>query len=214
MNLTGDVDTARLFGRRIPIDRCVMNVLDIVIVLAFGLLILVGFFGGIGRVTAGMFAVYLSSVVAAAFYERVGDILIDNVSDMREATGHLLAFMFLFVALTGAFFWGIGQTIKAVELRRGRFAIMDNVGGATLALTAGALAIAMTISVTVIILGAFNQSAVVGDDENLGALGRQIRGSELVPMFLKLQKPLVVTYEPWFPNGLPPILEVPPQPVT
>jgi hypothetical protein len=118
------------------------------------------------------------------------------------------------VVLTAVFFWGIGQTIKAVELRRGRFAIMDNVGGATLALTAGALAIAMTISVSVIILGAFNQSAVMGGDENLGALGNQIRGSELVPMFLKLQEPLVVAYKPWFPNGLPPILEVPPQPVT
>jgi hypothetical protein len=122
--------------------------------------------------------------------------------------------MLLFVLLTGAFFWGIGQTIKAVELRRGRFAIMDNVGGATLALSAGALAIAMTISVSVIILGAFNQSAVVSGDENLGSLGKQIRGSELVPMFLKLQEPLVVAYKPWFPNGLPPILEVPPQPVT
>lgn len=191
-----------------------MNVLDIVIVLAFGLLILVGFFGGIGRVTAGIFAVYLSSIVAAAFYERLGNSFANNVDDMREATGHLMAFMLLFVVLTGIFFWGIGVTIKAVELRRGRFAIMDNVGGATLALTAGALAIAMTISVSVIILGAFNQSAVVGGDENLGTLGKQIRGSELVPMFLKLQEPLVVTYKPWFPNGLPPILEVPPQPVT
>jgi uncharacterized membrane protein required for colicin V production len=191
-----------------------MNVLDIAIVVTFGLLILVGFFGGVGRVTAGIFAVYLSSIVAAAFYERVGNIFVDQVSDMREATGHLMAFMLLFVVLTAVFFWGIGQTIKAVELRRGRFAIMDNVGGATLALTAGALAIAMTISVSVIILGAFNQSAVMGGDENLGALGNQIRGSELVPMFLKLQEPLVVAYKPWFPNGLPPILEVPPQPVT
>jgi hypothetical protein len=125
-----------------------------------------------------------------------------------------MAFMTLFLLLTAAFFWGIGQTIKAVELRRGRFAIMDNVGGATLALTAGVLAIAMTISVTVIILGAFNQSAVVNSDENLGTLGRQIRSSELVPIFLKLQEPLVVTYKPWFPNGLPAILEAPPQPAT
>src|SRR5688572_29736329 len=137
-NLTGDVGSASLFSRRVPIDRCVMNVLDIVIVLAFGLLILVGFFGGIGRVTAGIFAVYLSSIVAAAFYERLGNSFANNVSDMREATGHLMAFMLLFVVLTGVFFWGIGMTIKAVELRRGRFAIMDNVGGATLALTAGA----------------------------------------------------------------------------
>ena len=191
-----------------------MNILDIVIVLAFGLLILAGFFGGVGRVTAGFFAIYLSSVVAAAFYERIGNVFVDQVNEMRVATAHLMAFMLLFVLLTAAFFWGIGQTIKAVELRRGRFAIMDNVGGATLALTAGTLAIAMTISVSVIILGAFNQSAVVNGDQNLGALGRQIRDSELVPIFLKIQEPLVVAYKPWFPAGLPPILEAPPQPAS
>lgn len=191
-----------------------MNVLDFGIILIFAMLIMIGFFGGIGRVTAGFFAIYFSSIVAAAFYRRLGDSFVDSVSDMRLATGHLMAFMLLLALMTGAFFWGIGQTIKAVELRRGRFAIMDNVGGATLALVVGALAIAMTISVTVIILGAFNQSAVVNGDENLGALGEQIRGSELVPIFLKLQEPLLVVYKPWFPDGLPPILEVPPQPVT
>jgi uncharacterized membrane protein required for colicin V production len=191
-----------------------MNALDFALVAAFGFLILIGFFGGIGRITAGIFAVYISSIIAAAFYDDFGNLFIDEVDEMRVETAHLLAFMTLFVILTGIFFWGIGQTIKAVELRRGRFAIMDNVGGATLALTAGVLAIAMTISVTVIILGAFNQSAVVSGDEKLGTLGRQIRGSELVPIFLKLQEPLVVAYKPWFPNGLPPILEVPPQPVT
>lgn len=191
-----------------------MNVLDFGIILVFAILIMVGFFGGVGRVTAGFFAVYFSSIVAAAFYDGLGDIFVDQVSNMREATGDLLAFMLLLVVMSGAFFWGIGVTIKAVELRRGRFAIMDNVGGATMAMVVGALAVAMTLSVSVIILGAFNQSAVVNGDENLGRLGRQIRGSELVPMFLKLQEPILVVYRPWFPDGLPPILETPPQSVT
>lgn len=149
-----------------------MNVLDFAIILIFAVLIMVGFFGGVGRVTAGLFAIYFSSIVAAAFYEGLGDVFADSVSEMRQATGYLLAFMLLFTLMSAAFFWGIGQTIKAVELRRGRFAIMDNVGGATMAMVVGALAIAMTISVSVIILGAFNQSAVVNGDENLGALGR------------------------------------------
>lgn len=191
-----------------------MNLLDVAIMLVFAMLIMAGFFGGIGRVTAGLFAVYFSSIVAAAFYEGLGDMFADSVNEMRVTTGHLMAFMLLFLVMSGAFFWGIGQSIKAVELRRGRFAIMDNVGGASMALVVGALAIAMTISVSVIILGAFNQSAVVNGDENLGALGNQIRGSELVPMFLKLQEPLLVAYRPWFPEGLPPILETPPQSVT
>lgn len=191
-----------------------MNFLDFGIILTIALLIMIGFFGGVGRVAAGFLAVYLSTLVAAAFYRALGDVFTGQVSDMRESTGYLMAFMLVFLVMTGAFFWGIGQTIRAVELRRGRFAIMDNVGGATLALVVGALAIAMTISVTVIILGAFNQSAVTGGSENLGALGRQIHGSELVPIFLKLQEPLLVAYEPWFPDGLPPILETPPQPAT
>lgn len=191
-----------------------MNVLDIGIILVFAVLILVGFFGGVGRVTAGIFAVYFSTIVAAAFYDDLGDVLVDAVTDMHEATADLLAFLVIFLTMTGGFMWAIGVTIKAVQLRRGRFAIMDNVGGATLALAAGALAVAMTISVSVIILGAFNQSTVVSGDENLGAFGRQIRGSELVPIFLKLQEPVVIAYKPWFPGGLPPILEIPPQPVT
>ncbi len=191
-----------------------MNFLDILIMLFFGLLIMVGFFGGVGRVTAGFAAIYFASIVAAAFYQPIGDMFNDNVRNMRDSTGHLLAFMVLFVLLTGAFFWGIGQTIKAVEARRSRIAIMDNVGGATLAMIGGSLALALTISVSVIILGAFNQSAVVNGDENLGALGNQIRGSELVPIFLKLQDPILVAYKPWFPDGLPPILEPPPQPAT
>lgn len=191
-----------------------MNILDFGIILVFAVLIMIGFFGGIGRVTAGIFAVYFATIVSAAFYDDLGDVFINAVSDMREATAYLLAFLVLFLALTGAFLWAIGLTIKAVELRRGRFAIMDNVGGATLALAAGALAVGMTISVSVIILGAFNQSTVVSGDENLGAFGKQIRGSELVPIFLKLQEPLVIAYKPWFPDGLPPILENPPQPVT
>jgi uncharacterized membrane protein required for colicin V production len=191
-----------------------MNFLDIAIIFTFGMLILAGFFGGFGRVAAGFLAVYFSTLVAAAFYQGLGDAMIGRVSDMRDATGYLLAFMLLFLVMTGVFFWGIGKSIRAVELRRGRFAIMDNVGGASLAIVVAALAVAMTISVAVIILGAFNQSAVVNGSENLGALGRQIRGSELVPVFLKLQEPILFAYEPWFPNGLPPILEAPPQPVT
>lgn len=191
-----------------------MNFLDFGIILIFAVLVMVGFFGGVGRVAAGFLAVYFSTLVAAAFYRGVGDFIIGAVSDMRETTAYLMAFMLLLLVMTGGFFWGIGQTIRAVELRRGRFAIMDNVGGATLALVVGALAVAMTISVSVIILGAFNQSAVVNGGENLGALGRQIRSSELVPIFLKLQEPLVAAYEPWFPNGLPPILDTPPQPAT
>jgi uncharacterized membrane protein required for colicin V production len=191
-----------------------MNVLDIGIILVFAILILVGFFGGVGRVTAGILAVYFSTIVSAAFYDNLGESFANSVDDISESTAYLLAFMALFLTMTGAFLWAIGLTIKAVEVRRGRLAIMDNVGGATLALVAGALAVAMTISVSVIILGAFNQSTVVSSNENLGTFGRQIRNSELVPIFLKLQEPVVIAYKPWFPDGLPPILDVPPQPVT
>jgi hypothetical protein len=68
---------------------------------------------------------------------------------------------------------------------------------------------AMTLSVAVILLGAFNQASIVGGVNNLGGLGDQIRESELVPIFIKLQPTINLALRPWFPNGLPPILDPP-----
>jgi uncharacterized membrane protein required for colicin V production len=187
-----------------------MNILDIVIILAVGALVVTGYFGGFGRVTAGCFAVYFSTIVAAAFYEPVGRSIGDGIGELSTATASLVAFLLLFIVMTAGFFWVIWQTFRSLANERSRFPILDNMGGAALAIVVGMLTIAMTLSVTVILLGALNQSSTVGTTQNLGALGRQIRESELVPMFLKLQPTITSSLEPWFPNGLPEILRTPP----
>jgi hypothetical protein len=184
-----------------------LNVLDFAIILTVSVLVMVGFFAGVGRVAAGFLAFYLSTIVAATFYDELAVVFTRFVNGMRDVTSELLAFLLIFIVLTAGFMWAIGVTIKAVEVRRGRLAILNNVGGAALAVIAGTLAIAVTLTVSVVILGAFNQASVQGGSEGLGAFGRQIRGSELVPVFLKLQDPITQTFEPWFPDGLPPVLQ-------
>jgi hypothetical protein len=187
-----------------------MNVLDILIMIAVGALVITGFFGGVGRVTAGFFAIYFATIVSAAFYEPIGDAFGDNIGDMSGPTARLSAFLFLFSLMTVGFYWVIWQTFRSLGEQRSRFPILDNMGGAALAIVVGTLTIAMTLSVTVILLGVLNQSSAVGEAGSLGALGRQIRGSELVPMFLKMQPTITSALEPWFPHGLPEILRTPP----
>lgn len=183
-----------------------MNILDILIIIAVGALVIAGFFGGVGRVTAGFFAIYFATIVAAAFYEPVGNALRNSIGDVSSATARLSAFLLLFLAMAAGFFWVIWQTFRSLGGQRSKFPILDNMGGAALAIVVGVLTIAMTISVTVILLGVLNQSSAVGASDSLGALGRQIRGSELVPMFLKMQPTITSALEPWFPSGLPEIL--------
>lgn len=187
-----------------------MNIFDILIVLAVGALVITGFFGGIGRVTAGFFAVYFATIVASAFYESIGRGLHDGIRDTSVATARLFAFLLLFVVMTAGFYWVIWQTFRSFEGQRSKFPILDNMGGAALAIIVGMLTITMTLSVTVILLGVLNQSTALGASENLGAVGRQIRESALVPMFLKMQPTITSTLEPWFPSGLPEILRTPP----
>jgi hypothetical protein len=195
---------------RTPTSEGAMNFLDILIVIAVGGLVATGFFGGVGRVTAGFFAVYFSTIVAAAFYEPIGNAARDGIGDMSLASARLFAFLLLFLVMTVGFFWVIWQTFRSLGGKRSKFPILDNMGGAALAVVVGTLTIAMTLSVTVILLGVLNQSSTVSGAESLGMLGRQIRGSELVPMFLKLQPTITSALEPWFPSGLPEILRTPP----
>lgn len=186
-----------------------MNVLDFVIIGIVGGLVVSGFYGGVGRVVAGCFAVYFATIVAAAFYDAVGQSIRDSIDNMGRSTANLIAFLVLFGFLGVGFYWVIWQSLRSFTGRHVQFRILDNIGGAALAIVVGTLTIAMTLSVTVILLGVLNQSSAV-DAGSLGTLGRQIRGSELVPMFLKMQPAITSALQPWFPDGLPPILQRPP----
>lgn len=184
-----------------------MNVLDIIIIATICALLAIGFFAGIGRIFAGLLAVYFSTIASAAFYQQVSDLFRDRVPNMEMSTADLLAFVILFGGLTALCFWVVTHSSRTIEHRRGRFAILDNIGGAALGIIVGALTIALTLSVTVILLGALNQSALATGNDETGALARQIQDSALVPLFLELQPTISASLQPWFPDGLPAILQ-------
>lgn len=188
-----------------------MNFLDAGIMIVIAVLIMVGFFSGVGRILAAMVSLYFATLIAAAFYDDLARRVRDSVDGVRISTSELVSFLLLFATFSMAFFWIVSYSFKTVSARRGRFVILDNVGGAALAVMAGMLTIAMTLSVTVILIGALSQTTgPAGDRGPDGALERQIQGSELTPIVLKLQPPITVAFRPWFSDGLPVILQRPP----
>jgi uncharacterized membrane protein required for colicin V production len=186
-----------------------MNILDACIIFAVGLIVIVGFFAGFGRVAVALVSIYAATIISATSYEGFGRRIRGVIEGLDQPTAELLGFLIVLIAMAAIFYYAIGAASRQVEQRRGRLAIFDNIGGLALAIVGGLLTIALTLSVTVILLGAFNRSTVAGA-QNLGPFGRQIESSELVPLFLKLQPAITYTMRPWFPGGLPPILDEPP----
>jgi hypothetical protein len=164
---------------------------------------------GVTKVVAALVSIYLSTIISAAFYDGLSQSIRDGLAGMGRGSSELAAFMLLFIVCSAAIFWMITFSFKTVTERRGQFVILENASGAALAVVVGLLTIAMTLSVTVIVLGVVSQSSTSDGIESLGFLGRQIRGSELAPIILKLQPGITKAFEPWFPEGLPPILEPP-----
>lgn len=187
-----------------------MNILDGVIMAVITALVMTGFFSGIGRVAAGFVAIYFATIVAALSYESLGSGLRGLIANFSPASSELTGFIIVLLIFSIIFYVAVTASFSKVEDKRGRFAILDNVGGAALAIIVGILTIAMTLSVAVILLGAVNRSSSAGGGKQLGALDRQIQESSLVPVFTAVQPGITLAYRPWFPGGLPEILVPPP----
>lgn len=182
-----------------------MNFLDILIVTLFVVVAGCGFFFGVVRTTSSMVAVYLATVISATFYERFGNLIMDLIGTISEAAAYFTAFMILFIGITTLFTLVIVSTIHPTAMKR-RFAILDNLGGATISVAIAFVAITMSLAIMVVILQA---AAVAAGDSSGGLMGsirRQMEASELAPLFLRLLPILTATIQPWFPGGLPPIL--------
>lgn len=208
-----DRRSARMCARpfRHEVDTDSMNILDAIIIIVVAALVLIGFFSGVGRTVAALVSMYLGTVVAATFYDDVARRMRGGVEGMRISTSELASFLVLFVVFAVAFYWITTFSFNTVSAKRGRFVILDSVGGAALAMIVGILAIALTLSVTVILIGAVSHtSGVAIDGGEHGFLSRQIRGSELTPIVLELQPPISATFKPWFGGDLPAILQTPP----
>lgn len=182
-----------------------MNFMDLLIVAMFIGIAGAGFFFGVARTASAMIAMYVSVIISATFYERLGDMIRSVLGSISVGAAYFTAFMILFVSVTALFSFVIITTLKPTSQRR-RFAILDNLGGASISIVIAFVAITMSLAITVVMI----QAAVVASgDASSGGMGfvrGQMDASTLTPMFLRLVPVLTAAVRPWFPGGLPPIL--------
>jgi uncharacterized membrane protein required for colicin V production len=183
-----------------------LNGLDFAIIFAFIAIIGIGFFSGIARVASAIVAIYLGSIVSAAFYDRLTDAFRERVHSISLHMGQLFIFTTIFVLSSAIFWWILASSVKGLKLKR-RIEILDNLGGAMLGVAVSLLAITLAAMMLSILLQVLSQTVGTGESSSLvGSVQGQIRDSKLVPVFLDLTPYFTRIIEPWFPNGIPAIL--------
>lgn len=188
-----------------------MNVLDILIVALFGAVIAAGFFVGISKSLSAIVAGYFATVMAATFYEPLGDLFRRILPEMNPSTARLLGFLLLFAISGVGIAFIISRTIESMTATN-RFAILNNIGGAAIGGIVAAATITLSIAVTVVFVQALAQTSVdAADGSILATIRSMVRGSALAPVFLDLLPYVARVVEPWFPGGLPPILTAVPK---
>ncbi len=186
------------------------NAMDIMVIATFLGIIGFGFFCGVTRVTAAIFALYFGAVFAAAFYQPLGDLSRRYLTTMEEQTGHLVFFLILFFVFSVIFTIIVSRWIGEIKLPR-RIQVFDNVGGAALGIIVSGLAMTLAAMLLAITLQALNQTIGVTDGDTVSTSVRsQIHDSTLVPIFLRMAPFFGSMISPWFPGGLPPILSTVP----
>lgn len=182
------------------------NALDIAIMIVFLAIIGAGFFNGVAKVSSALLAIYLATVCSAAFYRPLTDFGRGLVPSMGTVTAELTSFFLLFVGFTAVFTVFLARWLGEVRLPR-RVGVLDNVGGAAIGIIVSGLAVTLAAVALAVMLQALNQTASISaGDPMLGFIRREIRGSSLVPLFLDLAPFFLRMLGPWFPGGLPPIL--------
>lgn len=187
-----------------------LNGLDFLVVFVFIAIIGFGFFNGITKVTYAIFAIYFGTVCSAAFYRPVTELARRLFPTMSKVTGELTAFFLLFLGFSILFTVLLSRWFGDLRFPR-RVAVVDNIGGAALGVIVSGLAITLSALALAVMLQALNQTSVVaGQDPILGMVRRQISDSSLVPLFLRMAPFFLRMLAPWFPGGLPPILDTVP----
>jgi len=194
--------------RALPVrqEGMAMNLLDFMIFASFLSVIAVGFFSGVTKVAAGIFAIYFAAIASAAFYESIADAIRGFITSMNQQTSHLFTFVILFFTFWTFFAYLIAKWMGDLKFPR-RIEIIDNIGGAALGVLVSGLAVTLAAILLAVMLQALNQTFGSGNgDSVVGFLHDQIENSKMVPLFLKVAPVFVRLVSPWFPRGLPPIL--------
>ena len=174
-----------------------MNALDILILAMFVVIAATGFYAGVARMASLMVAMYFGTVISATFYERFGDTIRGGIGRISEGAAY--------VGITLLFTFVIIKTTHPVSTQR-RFAIFDNMGGATLSVVVAFVAITMAMAITVVMIQAAQSVSIGSQTGVMGSIKGQLESSELAPIFLRLMPFVTASVRPWFPGGLPPIL--------
>jgi hypothetical protein len=146
-------------------------------------------------------------VFAAAFYDPLSDQARDLLTTMDDQTGQLVFFLVLFFAFSALMTVVVSRWLGEVRLPR-RLQVFDNIGGAALGVVVSGLAMTLAAMMLAITLQALNQTLdVSGNDAILTRFRGQIDGSTLVPIFLRMAPFFARLISPWFPGGLPKILD-------
>jgi uncharacterized membrane protein required for colicin V production len=183
------------------------NWVDYAILFTFMVIVGFGFFGGIAKVSSAIIAIYASSVLAAAFYRPMTNVLHGIFPNVGRTLGELLMFVVLFLLFSAVLTWVVARWLSDVNLPR-RFLLMDNIGGVVLGLVLSAMTLTFAALFLTVVLQALNQTiSFTGSGSLLGFARSQIKESELVPLFLRLAPVITHAISPWFPSGLPPILD-------
>lgn len=188
-----------------------MNILDLIIVVLFGVVIAAGFFVGVSKAVSAIVAIYFATVMSATFYEPLANLFRRILPEMNESTSKLVAFLLLFALAGVGIAYVIGRTVESMTATN-RFAILNNIGGAAIGGIVAAATITLSIAVTVVFVQALAQTSVdAAEGSMLATIGSLVRGSALAPVFLDLMPYVTRFVEPWFPGGLPPILTAVPK---
>jgi uncharacterized membrane protein required for colicin V production len=183
------------------------NYVDYIILFVFMAIVGFGFFSGIAKVLAAIVAIYFSAVLAATFYRPTTDALQQIFSSMSQRMGELVVFVVLFLVFSAVFTWMAAKWTIRIKMPR-RAVLVDNLGGVALGLVLSAMTLTFAAMFLTIVLQALNHTVVLtGSGSVLGFARGQIRDSTLLPQFLRMVPVVTGAISPWFPSGIPPILE-------
>jgi uncharacterized membrane protein required for colicin V production len=186
-----------------------INVIDILLVLAFLAIVAAGFIGGVIRLLFVLVALYLGVIVAGLFYVPIGLGLSSRLSAIDPFTAELVSFFLLMAGATVALSISLLKTFATLRLPR-YLAGLDQTGGAALGVVAATFTVVVATVVLSFFFGLVTETAAKGVQVSpvLLSLALQLRASFLARYFVDLSAPLFVLIVPWFPNGLPAILVV------
>ena len=183
-----------------------MNALDIFVMLFFGGIVLVAFMAGLGKVFSAIVGMYFGIIVAAFFYCPAAALLQKVLPTMSLTIGELTVFVVLTIAFSLGFGAMLARTFVLERFPR-LFSAFNTIGGRVAGLIVALLRTVLASMVVTLFVQAIYATTNAGAHGFMQIVQSQMQGSTLVPIFLKLVPTIIAPLKPWFPRGLPPLLD-------